>query len=74
MKPIIRPAIGVVNGVNQDYRTPSPYVPGSVVMFLNGLARKQAADDGWTEEGYDRVRMKQAPKTGDHVEVYYLRQ
>ena len=74
MSPIIRPAIGVVNGVNVGFRTPSPYVPGSVVVFLNGFSRVQSADDGWTEEGYDKFKMKEAPRTGDVVEAYYLRQ
>ena len=74
MSPIIRPAIGVVNGTNVDFRTPSPYVPGSVVVFLNGVSRVQSADDGWTEEGYDRFKMKEAPRMGDVVEAYYLRQ
>lgn len=74
MSPIILPAVGTVNGVNKDFRTPSPYVPGSVVVYLNGFSKEKAADDGWEETGYDRFRMKEAPKVGDQVQVYYLRQ
>lgn len=74
MSPIIRPAIGIVNGVNRDFRTPSPYVPGSVVVYLNGFSKVQTNDDGWDEQGYDKVRLKEAPAVGDTVQLYYLRQ
>jgi len=74
MTPIILSAIGIVNGINCDFRTPSPYVPGSVVVYVSGLSRVQSNDDGWDETGYDKFRMKEAPQPGDRVSVYYLRQ
>jgi hypothetical protein len=67
----IEVAQGPVNGVNCDFYTSAPYIQGSTEVFLNGQAKRKDWEDGWMEMGARRVRLKQAPQTGDVVEVYY---
>lgn len=56
-------AIGIVNGVNRDFRAPTYFRAGSLVVFLNGQQLKRQLDNGWEE--LDPVagtfRMKRAP-------------
>lgn len=68
---VLEPVIGAVNGSNRDFRTASQYVPGTLVVFLNGLALAADTDDGWIELGGNRFRMKTAPFAADAVQVYY---
>jgi hypothetical protein len=69
---VIEPAVGTANGTNQLFETNVPYKPGSVVMFLNGQAKRQDHDDGWTELGGKKVHLKVAPRTQDVVFFYYI--
>lgn len=61
----IRPVVGVVDGANQDFETESDYVPGSLVISLNGQLKRADFDDGWLEMGGKKLQMKMAPKVGD---------
>lgn len=68
----IQDAVGVVDGSNRMFRTPIPYVPGSVVLFLNGQRKVISYDDGWIESGGDQVELKMPPVAGDFVAFYYV--
>lgn len=72
VRPIIEPLLGVVNGTNKLFETTAPYVPNSVVVFLNGQAKVREHDDGWEELGHKRIRLKEAPHVDDDVMAYYL--
>lgn len=56
-------AIGVVDGVNQDFSAPSAYISGTLNVFRNGQLLDRTANNGWIElapaEG--TFRMKVAP-------------
>lgn len=68
---VFEPAVGTANGVNASFETRSEYKRGSVVLFLNGVAKRQDFDDGWVEEGGKKVRLKMAPLLEDDVFFYY---
>lgn len=68
---VIRPLTGVINGVNREFRTPVPYIPGSVQVWLNGQLYRQDLADGWEERGSDRIELKQAPAPGDVVQAFF---
>lgn len=68
---VIETAIGGINGTNRDFQTVTPYVPGSVVIFLNGLSLVKDYDEGWEELGGTKLRMKIAPFLGDALQIYY---
>jgi hypothetical protein len=70
--PKIEPAGGVVNGVNRIFSSTAQYIPGSLRVFLNGLLIRQDLTDGWIELGNKKLRLHEAPKTGDIVQLYYL--
>ena len=70
--PVIRPAVGVTNGVNTTFFTPDGYVSGTLRVWLNGLLMRADYDDGWTETGPNKFQMKQAPHVGDVVQAYYV--
>lgn len=72
MRPIIEPMLGSVNGINTLFRTSAPYVPGTIIVFLNGQAKSGFLDDGWVELGGDKVRLLEAPLTDDVVSAYYI--
>ena len=69
---VIEPAIGAVDGLNRDFRTTASYVPGSTVLFLNGLVLIRSADNGWSETRHNQIRLKEAPLAGDDVQIGYL--
>lgn len=71
--PAIRDLIGVVDGVNTIFKTPVPYVPGSVRVFLNGQLKRSDLSDGWVELGYDEIRLHIAPDVSDVVQAYFIR-
>lgn len=62
---------GGVNGVNNVFQTSSPYVPGSVRIFLNGQLKRADFADGWIELGYDKVQLALPPLVGDVVQAYF---
>lgn len=78
----IEQAIGVIDGVNRDFRAPTYFRAGSLVVFLNGQQLKRQLDNGWDEldPNAGTFRMKQAPvgprpgsldDPGDVLFVYY---
>ena len=73
-------ALGTVDGVNQDFATPAPYAPGTLVVFKNGRQLSRDLDNGWTEvdpaAGTFRMKLPPvAPETiddpGDILFCYY---
>jgi hypothetical protein len=68
--PVTQLAIGVVNGVNQDFTTPFDYVSGTIVPVLNG-AHAHAIKESETPPLAFRLTF--APAPGDVVAVYYQR-
>jgi hypothetical protein len=68
----IEDAIGATDGVNRLFKVSTPFVPGSTVVFLNGVAKVATLSDGWTEIGSDTIQMTLAPDSGDVVQIYYL--
>ena len=72
MGPLIEVARGPTDGTNRDFYLSSSYSPGSTVVFLNGSALRKDWDNGWIEYGSNHIVMREAPLTGDTVQVYYL--
>jgi hypothetical protein len=70
--PVIEVAIGAPDGSNLDFYTSSSYLPGTTVVFLNGIALVASLDNGWIEQGNKRIHFKQAPSQGDVVQLYYV--
>ena len=68
----IRPvSSGAVDGVNRVFSTPTMYVSGSVVVYLNGVALDKLNDNNWIELGGNLFELAEAPRHGDSVWVYY---
>lgn len=70
--PRIEPAIGPVNGSNKVFSTSADYWPNSPRVFRNGVLLQADLTDGWVELGAKKVRLKEAPVTGDVVSIYYI--
>lgn len=70
--PRIETPIGAINGVNRDFEVSTDYRSGSVRVFRNGLLNEGTLTDGWAELGGKRVRLNEAPKTTDIVQVYFI--
>jgi len=70
--PRIEPLIGVANGVNVNFETTYEYRPGTVRVFINGLLSRQGDLDGWSEVGFRRIRLNEAPRDCDTVSAYYV--
>lgn len=68
---VMEPLIGIVNGINRDFRTSAPYISGTLIVFLNGVALQEDVEGGWVELGSGRLRMNEAPITGDAIQVYF---
>lgn len=62
---------GPIDGVNTVFLLQYPFVPGTVVVFLNGIAEVREFDDGFTEIGPDTIQLKEPPLEGDVVQVFY---
>jgi len=72
--PRFSPATGVVNGVNRDFLTPTPYVENTLAVFINGALMRGDYDDGWAETAWalGAFRLKIAPREGDTVQAFYI--
>lgn len=70
-EPVLAEAIGVIDGINVDFQTPSPYYPGTLFSYLNGLLQRQSDEDGPQEMGANAVRMRRAPRPTDTLHFYY---
>jgi hypothetical protein len=73
-EPVLAVAVGIINGVNVDFTTPSPYYPGTVFAYINGYLQVQSGVYGWYELGTNMIRMKVAPQVGDYLHFYYQTQ
>jgi len=60
------------DGINSYFSASVDYVPGSVRVFLNGVLLRRDLQDGWQEDPPRRVWMKEAPRSTDVVQLYYL--
>lgn len=47
--PKIDDAAGIVDGVNRYFVLPNPYVPGTLVVMVNGRQRDRDLENGWIE-------------------------
>jgi hypothetical protein len=68
---VIEVAMGPIDGVNKSFTVSAMYVPGSLQVWLNGLLLRKDYDDGWTEQGWNKFKMKEAPIPGDVVQAYF---
>lgn len=69
--PVLAEATGIIDGVNVDYTTPSPYFPGSLWVYINGVLVQQDGDEGPIELGGNAFQLREALRTGDTLHVYY---
>ena len=60
-------AIGVIDGENRSFSTPTSYVPGSVRAFSPLLQTEVDV----TELGVEAVELAEAPRAGDVVYLGY---
>jgi hypothetical protein len=70
--PVIEVATGLVDGVNTLFQTTNPYLTGSTRVFIDGLTTVAINADGWSEVPPSVIVLKEAPRVGDVVQVYYL--
>jgi len=69
---VIERLVGSVDGANVNFETKYEYQPGSVRVFINGIVARQNDADGWTEVGFKRIRLDEAPGDGEVVSAYYV--
>lgn len=69
--PVLAEAIGTPDGVLDEFQTPSAYYAGTVFCYINGLLIRKSDDDGIIELGWNRIKHKIPPLTGDTVHYYY---
>lgn len=69
--PVLAEAAGVIDGANRAFTSPSAYVAGTLWVYLNGLLVEQDGVEGPVELGGNRFELREAPRTGDTVHVYY---
>ena len=65
---------GVVDGVNQQFSTPSRFVAGSLRVIWNGQVYEPGDGRwGWTELTDQSIEFTtRAPRVGDVIEAHYL--
>lgn len=64
--------IGVVDGLNTTFTTPSPFVSGTLKVIVNGLVYDSSDDYfGWTEVNEEEITMLNAPLTGYVLQAFY---
>jgi len=63
-----------VNGTNKTFTTLADYVSKSVRVWQNGMLQRKDLIDGWVELGFKKVQMKEAPRNGDVIQLYYIAQ
>lgn len=68
---IIEAPHGKIDGTNRVFKLAAAYVRGSVTVFMNGLALIRTSENGWTELGDKKIRLRLAPQNGDSVRVMY---
>jgi hypothetical protein len=69
---VIKLAIGIVDGANPTFETPTEYVPGSARGIVNGLTYDPSDPVyGITETPYTEITFAVAPKVGSVIQVFY---
>lgn len=68
----VEEAIGLINGGNVNFATPTPYQPGTLRLFKNGQLIRSSDDDGPTETGAATFVVGLPPIPGDTLTVRYL--
>jgi hypothetical protein len=68
----IESAVETPDGTRSVFNTTTPYVAGSVIVFVNGLGSVATADNGWIELSGTQVQLKITPKAIDTVSFYYM--
>lgn len=63
---------GAVNGSNTLFEVAADYRPGTVIGWINGQLKVSENDDGLTELGGRRIRLKEAPLVGDVIQFFYI--
>jgi hypothetical protein len=64
--------LGVVDGVNKTFYTPSQYVLTTIRVIVNGqVYDKDDTRKGWTEIDSSTVEMDAAPLVGDVLQAFY---
>jgi len=69
--PLLKDAIGTIDGVNDTFDTPVAYQSGTLWAFLNGQLIEAGDDDGPVEQGGTQVKMGKPPKTGDKLAFWF---
>jgi len=64
-------AVGVIDGVNRDFSTQTPYVSLTLRVLRNGLVVKRELEDGFLEISSSEFQMKRAPVLGDTLFTFY---
>lgn len=67
----IQPVIGIVDGENKTFQSPSPYELGSLRVWQNGRLLQGELDNGFVEETPPTFRMKIAPRFGSTLKCFY---
>ena len=65
--------VGIIDGINVVFTTSAAYIPGSIVVFLRGIPRVAAWEDGWfeTDPTTGTVTLKEPPVLGDDVQFMW---
>jgi len=65
--------LGFIDGANRDFQVSLPYLPNSTAVFRNGQLQTRNWLDGWVESapGTGWVRLNEAPKVGDVIQIFY---
>lgn len=67
----IRDALGDVDGLNDAFSTPTPYVPGSLRVWENGRLLQAELDNGFVEGVPPAFTLKVPPRAGGYVQCAY---
>jgi hypothetical protein len=68
----IKRALGVVDGVNREFYSPSYYGPGSIRVFVDGVMIGENDTEAWEERGGKLVELREAPLPGSVVWFRFL--
>jgi hypothetical protein len=69
---IIRNLVGVTDGANRTFTTPTKYVSDSIKIIINGQLYEDSDDNfGWTEIDDETIELTIAPINGDILQAFY---
>lgn len=63
---------GAKDGVNKDFQTFFPYVPGLIMVYRNGRKLQKGLALDWVEVSANMIRVNVAPLLTDFIEVAYM--